>query len=403
MFLLEIYMSNVAPLLPILHCSTIRDLFVRAVIELQPLPTHDHWTVLCVYHAALTSMDTDFCLAMTGMNREIWLAEYSPLIHEVLSQPDPSMIHTLLSVQLLLLFLVCCRGNNKSRHVWMMVGVVLRLAKGIGLHRDGSHFRLSPFDCEMRRRTWWHICLLDFRTAEDQGTDPEISADSYDTRLPLNINDDDISVNSKSLPNERIGFTNMTFCLLRCETVIAAQRFSTVLLTHTPPKSVDEKVKLVEDMVEKLEKKYVSACTPEIPIQWVCFTVSRMIAAKFWLLAHRFAGNLRAESLSQSTTSRMFRSSIDVLRFSSALETHPATAQWVWLFQSYRQWQPMAFALSEVCSTGGVSEEDWRIISSTYDGWARAQSQPDESIWQPLSKLVDLAKQIYSEGQRQLH
>jgi hypothetical protein len=366
--LLETYMQNVAPLVTVLHRSTVREAFMRTTGLPQPLHAYDYLTVLCVYYAALTSMDSLDCILLTGLNRDILLKEYGSIIQENLSQPDLLSTHELLPLQLFVLFLIYYRGNNESRYVWTMLAVVLRLAKGMGLHRDGSHFRLTPFGCDMRRRTWWHICFIDFRAAEDQGTEPEVTSGLYDTKFPLNIDDKDIMTSSKSPPREHDGFTDMTFCLLRCEAVLAAQRISATLLSRTPSKSIEEKVKMVEELVDTLEKHYISACNPSVPIQWVCMTVSRMIMAKFWLRVYRFAGNSRAETLSQNTTDQVFRSSIEVLRFSRLIETHPGTVKWSWMLRVCTGWQAMAFVLSEMRANGQVSEADWETTSSTYKG-----------------------------------
>jgi hypothetical protein len=95
-------------------------------------------------------------------------------------------------LQAAVLFLTCIRQQDDTRFVWTMTAVVLHLAQGLGLHRDGSNFGLNPFETEMRRRLWWHICLLDMRSSEDHASDPQVYEAFYDTRLQLNINDDDI-------------------------------------------------------------------------------------------------------------------------------------------------------------------------------------------------------------------
>src|SRR5213079_1777539 len=127
-------------------------------------------------------------------------------------------------LQGLVLFLMCVRRQDDSRYVWTMTSIVLRIAQGIGIHRDGATFGLKPFETEFRRRLWCHVCLLDFQSAEEIPC--ELSTAFYDTRIPLNINDDDISPGSTETPEERIGCTEMTFCLLRYAVAVTVRRLS---------------------------------------------------------------------------------------------------------------------------------------------------------------------------------
>lgn len=56
--------------------------------------------------------------------------------------------------------------------------------------------------------------MLDVACAEDGGFCPTYVY-SEDTLLPLNIDDADISREITSRPSERVGFTEMTFSLVR--------------------------------------------------------------------------------------------------------------------------------------------------------------------------------------------
>lgn len=73
---------------------------------------------------------------------------------------------------------------------WTFDGLLIRATQLIGLHRDGSHFHLSPLDCEIRRRLWWQIENYDARVAEDHGLatsgfNHSTDGSSSDTKLLL--------------------------------------------------------------------------------------------------------------------------------------------------------------------------------------------------------------------------
>lgn len=63
----------------------------------------------------------------------------------------------------------------------------------MGVHRDGSHYDLKPIETEVRRRIWAQICLLDLRAAEELGCEPTIIEGTYDTCLPSNTSDNELS------------------------------------------------------------------------------------------------------------------------------------------------------------------------------------------------------------------
>ena len=90
----------------------------------------------------------------------------------------------------------------------------LKVGQSLGLHRDGSVLKLSVFATEMRRRLWWYITELDVLVAEECGFPPS-QIHRADARMPLNINDADISTTDTTPPVERSEFTELTWALIR--------------------------------------------------------------------------------------------------------------------------------------------------------------------------------------------
>jgi hypothetical protein len=75
----------------------------------------------------------------------------------------------------------------------LQLSTAIYKARALGVHRDGSNFDLSPIEIEIRRRIWSQLCILDIKYAEELGKEPMITTDSYDTALPLSIDDRDLS------------------------------------------------------------------------------------------------------------------------------------------------------------------------------------------------------------------
>lgn len=139
--------------------------------------------------------------------------EYALAKANFLDSPD------IVLVQALSTFLALLRRHDSPRFVWMMTGLLIRMAQYLGLQRDGALLgHLSPYEIELRRRVWWAICVLDLRASEDQGTDLSIATGSFDTKVPSNINDADIDIDTKEMPQERTGATDATFARINAGT-----------------------------------------------------------------------------------------------------------------------------------------------------------------------------------------
>lgn len=87
---------------------------------------------------------------------------------------------------------------------WVLIGVVIRLALRMGLHRDPSHWpTIRPLQAELRRRIWIALYQMDYFTSTQIGL-PRIIKDSQcDTRPPAHLFDDDIGFEHDEIPPER--------------------------------------------------------------------------------------------------------------------------------------------------------------------------------------------------------
>lgn len=84
---------------------------------------------------------------------------------------------------------------------WIASGSVYHLAMSLGLHRDPVHFpKMGPYYAEMRRRLWATVLELSLQSSQDLGMSPLINTEDYDTELPANIDDSEISETTKKAP-----------------------------------------------------------------------------------------------------------------------------------------------------------------------------------------------------------
>ncbi len=81
---------------------------------------------------------------------------------------------------------------------------IMRLALLMGYHRDPRHFPgISPFEGEMRRRTWALVLECDTIISFLFGLPISISQRFTDTELPSNLADEDLAEDMLQLPASR--------------------------------------------------------------------------------------------------------------------------------------------------------------------------------------------------------
>lgn len=113
-----------------------------------------------------------------------------------------------------------------------------------------------------------------------------------DRLQPLNVNDTDLEPSMAEFPEERVGFTDMTFSLIRFEVTNILRD-----ILYVPPGpnkcteffanlTIPEKEKWIRDCHQRLEDKYLRNSDMSIPLFWVTATISRLIMSKMWLIVY---------------------------------------------------------------------------------------------------------------------
>ena len=68
-------------------------------------------------------------------------------------------------VQTLYLMVVWLNNGGRPVHsnqsTWALMGMSMRAIQALGLHRDGSHYGLSPAQTAERRRVFWEVSVRD--------------------------------------------------------------------------------------------------------------------------------------------------------------------------------------------------------------------------------------------------
>ncbi|CAG8137213.1 unnamed protein product [Penicillium olsonii] len=395
--LLRAYEENVAPILRIIHSTALRELIELAITKPNEMDKGSEALMFAVYFAASSSMTKAECLSQLGETHSSLTKRFRFCVEQALARAGFLHTRKLIVVQAAVLFLSCASHPKDTHFVWTMIAAVTRLGLGLGLHRDGGHFELGPYETEMRRRTWWYIYLLDVRTSESQATSHQIRQGDYNTLLPLNINDDDLSPDMTETPRERCGFTDMTLTLVRCQILLSHRK---IMQRNDPATGsqyeiLQSRLLAINECRQTLDEQYIRYCDLAIPIHWVTATIARVALARLWLTSH--FSLMTAEGFQPDLWPEqcdiLILTAIEVLEFVYLLETHENTTKWSWLFQGYVQWQSFAFVLSELCvrPISPLSDRAWIAVNRVYDWWNGPEAYGPGLMMRSLGRLKDRA------------
>lgn len=96
------------------------------------------------------------------------------------------------------------RSREAEVGVWVLVGIIVRLAMRMGYHRDPKYYSsLSPFQGEMRRRVWTFVRQADLLFSFQIGLPSMIRLNDCDTALPRNLYDEEFDEDTTVLPPSR--------------------------------------------------------------------------------------------------------------------------------------------------------------------------------------------------------
>ncbi|KAI0410187.1 fungal-specific transcription factor domain-containing protein [Xylaria palmicola] len=401
LFYWQVYMENVDPIIKLLHVPAMTKVVKELRSDMSTVTPGVEALMFAIYFAAITSMEPDEVMTNFGAEKPELVARYRFATEQALAKANCITTSELVVLQAFVLFLILVRRYDDTRFSSALTGLVVKIAQSLGLHRDGTHFdNISPFDIEMRRRLWWAICVLDLRSAEDQGCELTVVERSFDTRVPLNVNDSDISPEMTEFPPERIGPTDMTFCLIRYEICGLSRRVHTAASGMSPcPResqvTLEEQEEKLLEMYEHIDQKYLKLCSVKETdlLNWVSATIARLIMSKMSLVIYQPLMPSSRNDLPSDVRDRLFMASIEVVEYSQILNSEPKIRRWRWLFQTYNQWHAVAYLLLEVCrrSWSPSVERGWIALNATFQG-DKSLDFAKPVIWVLLRKLMIQAK-----------
>lgn len=162
---------------PILHEPTFRAQYSEVI----PQPHGRSWHVLAYVVAAIGVYSSS--TSVGDLDLRLFSHAKSMLSFDFLE------LGNLTLVQALTLISNLQQKRDKPNSGYNYLGLAVRMAMGLGLHKEFPGWNISPLKMEIRRRVWWSLCVFDVG-ATITFSRPEVwPYEGVEVSFPLNVTD----------------------------------------------------------------------------------------------------------------------------------------------------------------------------------------------------------------------
>ncbi|RMZ82198.1 hypothetical protein DV738_g1736, partial [Chaetothyriales sp. CBS 135597] len=385
-----LFLENVNPMTKIIHYPTLQEKLVQASQDIDNIDRGLEALMFAIYLSAVTSLDDIECERTFKESRRLLLARYRQGARRSLSRARFLGTADIQVLQAFVLYLLMMRQYYDSRTMWTLTGVANRIAHGMGIHRDGTALGLPPFETEMRRRLWWQITSLDFRSAELTGSGRLGEIGLSDTQVPTNTNDSDIWPGMPDPPVNQTYPTEVLTCLMRCEfgafwkdkILKKAMRGRLdargIFLSPKEPPSgdngswyltMDEREKYITELEERLHTKFLQYCDHTVPLQLMASLIAKAAVGSMRLMAHYPKGCTTDTDISESRRQFLWETAVRLIQTDNVSHATRALKKFKWHIDVYFQWHALIYLLGELTTRtrGHQVDEAWKQIDECWD------------------------------------
>ncbi|KAH6995261.1 hypothetical protein EDB80DRAFT_621855, partial [Ilyonectria destructans] len=396
----RLYIEVMDPMVKVLHLPTVEPELRKWLPQdnIDKMPRGLSAVIFAVYFSVVSSMEKDQCQEILGRDRDELVLKYKAATERVLTMAGLLNTDNLLVLQAFLIYLVTLR-HHAPRLSWTLCSLAFRLIQAMGAHRDGASLSVSKFETEMRKRLFWNLSVLECGASEDCGCDPtQLEISSFNTSVPLNLNDEDLTESMVTEPEEHTNWTQSTPLILWADIcqlwrlLYDSRRRPEGIDKSLQAMTVDEKRKFIGETVKKMDKKFVKICSPLIPVQWVTATLARLLVLEYKVAAYMPLE--QGTELSQIGHDELFANAIECLELSNRLLADYRGVRWGWLFKTFTAWYPLAFVLTKLNSEPlrRDYERCWRIVERVMVSRWHSPHEKLGHQWRSMMKLFEVAQ-----------
>jgi hypothetical protein len=260
-----------------------------------------------------------------------------------------------------------------------MLGIAIRIAQRMGIYSESAVSKHTPLEAELRRRLWWSLMLFDTRMSEMADHKTSTLAPTWDCKIPLNVNDSDLSPEMKEAPAVQGNSTDALFVVVRSE-MADFVRHAAFYLDFTNPalKSIvkpgqNEGLVSGAAALEKLEKtmddKYLKFCDPENQLHFMTIWWTRSYLAKCRFLEHHSRHTNSSVPLTDAQRDAAIALACRMLECDTHLRGSPLSKRFQWMIYLHFPFPAYIQILQDLRRRPSSKEADraWEVMSDNYD------------------------------------
>lgn len=124
--------------------------------------------------------------------------------------------HSLHNIEAMALLVLYNLRSPSNSGIWYMVGLAVRSAVDLGLHREAHYSKLGLYECQLRRRLFWSIYYLERVVALSLGRPFSLAERDIDVKLPSPVSEEFGSPSSLTMSISLIGLKRLE-SQIQCE------------------------------------------------------------------------------------------------------------------------------------------------------------------------------------------
>ncbi|KAI1174947.1 hypothetical protein F4777DRAFT_588811 [Nemania sp. FL0916] len=381
--LMRQYFGAVHPVAPCSHRASMEGTYAAFWEDIhagfEPRPSTQA-IIFATMFSGIVSMKEDVIFhELGGFPKANWVASLKIGTETALSKANFLRTTNLETLQAFIIYMIpLCRAEVSRAHS-VLLGAAVRMAECMGLHRDGDTYGLTPLDTHVRRLVWHQLCFLDVRTCEAQGPKPVIRREDYDTKLPINCDEAELSTADAPQPESSDTWTTNTLPLIRFEinemmraVWVDRRRLETRRTTLTVV------LTKIENFRRRMSEKYDHMLDVSLPLQRYARCVMYLLTYRLHIMVlHPYYANA-SSPMPPRLAHLLITSGIMVIELSMQLETNPVFQDWAWYLGAYFQYQIALLLATEV--------------------YFRPQSREADRIWSCLDYVFNLDRKMPTEA-----
>ncbi|KAM4056646.1 fungal specific transcription factor [Hirsutella rhossiliensis] len=388
----QIYIDNINPLLKITHVPTMQGQIIEATSRLDRAPKNVESLMFAIYVMAITSLEEAVVEKMFGEPKKELLGRYFAALQQALLNAGFMRNTDFICLQAYVLYLYAVRWFVDPRQVFCLIGMAVRMAHRMGLHRDPGAFGLPPFEIEQRRRLWWTIVGYDRRIGEMTGSTVTALSSGGDCKIPLNVNDSDLHVDGKDMPTPHSGPTEMLFALTRIEIAMAVSSNSnrdsfkmnnpekaSPVPQGTPSKPPVPTIRIagqdspsytLDGYCAHIEGTYLTQCDPKIPLHFFTLTMTRQNLCKMRVIGFLVRmHNAEAMPLKEIERDSLSLQATQMIEYDNVVQSSESLQPFRWYAMHHFPFPAYMFLVQELRNrvSGPLVERAWDAIAANYN------------------------------------